>query len=735
MHVSDALRALSGTDLQFVFSSRLVPETLRVLDEPGVAGSDRLAIAIRILKPHGLTLTQMQVGLYAVVERVDTTTVAPPTAAMSAGSIASAEPVREVVVSASHYRIGDDANLRISLTHADLTDQPGIGDDPFRALARVPGVVQDGVSAQPNVRGGETGEVLMLLDGYPLRSVFHLPGYQSPFSVLDSGLISTAEVYTGGYPARFGNRMAGVFDFHSLRTTDEPHHSLGVDFFNASARSTGRWESADVGYVASARVGTLSPILAALSSSVGDPRYEDAYLRLETGDAESLRVTANLLWAHDELSIEDGDSGEQAQIDDQLRYLWLRADRNLTTNLIATAWFGQSLIQSVRDGNVRSPGIATGDVSDRRTSTIWDLRGLLQWQLGEREALDAGIELTQEDAVYRYGASAQFSAEIQRLFAIAPDTVRTADFSPRRRRSSFFVSYRSHFGQSVTTELGVRAQGIVSSGLEADWFTEPRFSVNWAIAERTHLSVSWGVFHQADEVHELKVEDGLGNFPPPQRSDHLIAGIQHAFSDELSVRAEVFRKRQNDPRAHYENLLNRRTILPEIAPDRVRVSPEYGELDGAEVSGGYRLAHWNFWASASIAAAFDETANVQTPRSWDQSWSVASGLRWERGPWLTSATLTAHSGLPIAELIDSGSGLKVSGRNSSRLPTFLQLDFRVRFEQRLALGSLQYSLEILNATNQTNDCCTEILIGNQGPFGRPLRGLPFFPSLGVRWNW
>jgi hypothetical protein len=717
----DALRELAGDDLQFLFSSRLVPDSLSV-PRAGPPGENPLARAYRLLAIHGLTLRPVQPGVYAVVAgRI----ASPGPATAPDDATAATEPLREVLITASRYRLGETASGVLRLDSARLDELPSPASDPVRALTRLPGFATDGFSARANIRGGEVNEALVLVDGYPVRSVYHLAGYQGLFSVLDDGLVRGVDVFTGGYPARYGNRMSAVLDFQTVRPLDEPRHSLGLDSFNASARSAGELGWGNAGYVAAARFGTLSPLLRAFAPGVGDPRYADAYARIE--HAGAVRLTGNLLWARDELDIVDRDRGEQARIEDRIRYLWVRAEHDFTPAVGGTLWLGQSRIESYRAGTVDSPGIASGSVLDNRASTLWDLRALLVWARNERHVIEAGTEASQESARYDYASSVSFAPAVQQLFGLPPALTRASDLLPRRRRHGAFVSSRWQLGRSVFTELGLRGQGIVTSGLEADWLIEPRLAVRWEFGPRTRLNLSLGRFHQADEVHELKIEDGLENFPAPQRSDHLVAGIEHQFDPNLALRAEIFRKRQNNPRARFENLLNRRTILPEIAPDRVRVLPDYGEIDGLELSARYQWHPWAAWLAISHSNVNDETAGVHTARSWSQKWSVSAGASWERGPWAANAALMAHSGFPITPL--------GGARNAQRLPSFLQLDLRLRYTQPLRRGDLVYSAELFNATNRFNACCTELRQSDGMLYGVPLRGVPLLPSLGLRWSW
>ena len=167
----------------------------------------------------------------------------------------------------------------------DLANQPNVADDPIRALRRLPGVVQGGLSAASNLRGGETSEVLVLLDGFPLRQPFHLPGYQSPFSLLEEDLIDSIDVFTGGFPARYGNRLAGVFDIESAEAAQAPKTAIGISFINARARSAGeRTMAKAAGVPPRAREPCVRCCNTFRSTSAG-PSYSDLSLTVHIGCA------------------------------------------------------------------------------------------------------------------------------------------------------------------------------------------------------------------------------------------------------------------------------------------------------------------------------------------------------------------------------------------------------------------------------------------------------------------
>ena len=312
-----------------------------------------------------------------------------------------------MVVEASRYALAADAASGAQrLDAVDLANQPNVADDPIRALRRLPGVVQGGLSAASNLRGGETNEVLVLLDGFPLRQPFHLPGYQSPFSLLEEDLIDSIDVFTGGFPARYGNRLAGVFDIESAEAGQAPKTAIGISFINAHARSAGESDDGTSSWRASARQGTLRPVLQYLSVDAGRPSYSDLSLTGTHRPRADLQLSGNVLWATDEYALNDDD--ERAEISSRTRYSWLSAEYTPSETLSGNLWLGHSRIEIDRVGDVDKPEFAIGNVSDHRDANLWDARASLNWHWSDRSRLNMGFEWTAGSADYRYDSAVTF---------------------------------------------------------------------------------------------------------------------------------------------------------------------------------------------------------------------------------------------------------------------------------------------------------------------------------------
>ncbi len=90
-----------------------------------------------------------------------------------------------------------------------IRNVPGVLEpDPIRAIEVLPGVVSTSdLSATFHVRGGSSDQNLILLDGVPVFSPFHLGGF---FSVFNPDMLDRVELQSGGFPAEHGGRVSSV---------------------------------------------------------------------------------------------------------------------------------------------------------------------------------------------------------------------------------------------------------------------------------------------------------------------------------------------------------------------------------------------------------------------------------------------------------------------------------------------------------------------------------------------
>ena len=100
---------------------------------------------------------------------------------------------------------------RVNLSPRMLKAQPALAEpDIFRTIQSLPGVLTNSeFSTGLIIRGGNTDQNLILLDGITVYNPSHMGGVFSNF-IVDA--IKDAELIKGGYNAEYGGRLSAVLD-------------------------------------------------------------------------------------------------------------------------------------------------------------------------------------------------------------------------------------------------------------------------------------------------------------------------------------------------------------------------------------------------------------------------------------------------------------------------------------------------------------------------------------------
>jgi hypothetical protein len=122
-----------------------------------------------------------------------------------------------------------------TLTVKELNNIPAIGGKPdvLKTLQLLPGIQSqaEGTSLL-NVRGGNPGENLYLIDNVQLLYVNHLGGFMSVFN---PDMINSMEVFKGGFPAKYGGKLSSVMAIAQREGNNKQWKgNLGIGLADAS---------------------------------------------------------------------------------------------------------------------------------------------------------------------------------------------------------------------------------------------------------------------------------------------------------------------------------------------------------------------------------------------------------------------------------------------------------------------------------------------------------------------
>ena len=263
--------------------------------------------------------------------------------------------VPEIVVTASRYQlVRDVVTAPFYVDQRAIQQQPDFGDDPLRALHRLPGAAA-GVSAQAHLRGGERNETAVVLNGQRLLDPFHIRDYQSMFSAIDARAIDGMEVYTGGFPVRYGDSMGALVLIDALDPHEPRHSELGVSVLNTSVLSAGTIGDGTGSWLVSARRSNLEDVV---HERLGEPSYYDFFGEIGIEFSERTHVSVNALTARDRVLLvteADPTELEQSANDTRNNTFWVHWQQQWSKALDSSTTFSNSAFHSRRSGKRMIP--------------------------------------------------------------------------------------------------------------------------------------------------------------------------------------------------------------------------------------------------------------------------------------------------------------------------------------------------------------------------------------------
>ena len=721
--LGDLLEIFQQSGYSFVYSNVLVNES-RLVDWSGEVSIPNL---IDHLLEYELQLTRLDTRQWAI-------TAAEPELKQEAQlGLEAFDPrsIDHIVVTASRYKFeGEDVSGSHVIGSAQLNDNPSFGGDSLRIVHRLPGAASIGVTAKPNVRGGSDNELLVLFDGVELIEPFHLRDFQSLFSSFNPQTIESVEFFSGGFPARYGNKMSGVLDIATQDAFAAPGGELGISLYSLSAlyfneTDRDRW-------LVSARRGNLDLVL---QSNIGSPKYYDFYSRY-IREVDGGRLKASMFVFDDDIVFTVDESAASSNV--QNRYLWFEWERD------RPGWESRTIlsfghIDSLRRGTTFAEDDTNGSLFDKQKLQFTSLRHLQTVKISDALKLDLGG--TYRNLKMRYDTQVQVTKDIKAAFLGQPIEATTLfDKEFDGGSMSLFSTFRYQPLQQLTTEVGLRLDRQTYG--KSDTQFSPRIAFLYHASDAWDLRFTFGRFHQPHAIHELKTTDGERQYFSSQRSDHYILASEYRLNSSRLV-AEFFYKEMTNLKPRYVNLFDPYVFLPELHQDRISVHSDRAFAKGLELSftGGSERFAWN--ANYTYSEVQDQDSGRWIDRRWDQNHSANVFLNWYLDNWTVGVAAAWHTGwastrlpsmLPLDEQLDIP-----AFRNNDRLRAYGTLDFKISYDHELKNTELQYFLEVTNVVSRANKGGVDYEIKEEDDFYvlEEFDLEPVFPlvtNLGVIWR-
>jgi hypothetical protein len=593
-----------------------------------------------------------------------------------------------------------------SMGRTDVEQMPGAFGDPFRAIESLPGVIPI-VSGMPFffIRGAPPGNQGYYLDGVRVPLLFHLG---MGVGVIHPALVDRVDLYSGGYPAKYG-RFAGAIVAADSKDPIPEYHAQG----SIRLVDSGAYVTAPLNHGVIALGGRYSYTAAMLSLFAPEIelRYWDYQGKATYGITGKDTISVFAFGALDLLRSKKGNDVGDA-IGTEFHRIDLRYNRRISECSRAfsaiTVGYDKTLagdVVAVRDRIVHTRTVFEHALSTKNT-----------WRIGADGGLDD------------YGT-------------IVPvprgDNVQLIRSLPKRMDTvlGLWTDVSWFFMPRVRVVPGVRVDHY-SSGTATRLAIEPRVSAVFSLKKSLRIVHAFGIAHQPPsfivpvpgfQISGLK--DGL------QRSIQSSAGVEADLPKQISIAGTVFQNaffNLTDPISAMA--LNRE--LDDVA-QRSR-----GHAVGLELSirrsFSERVGGFITYTLSKSTRTLD---GIRFPSAVDRRHVLQTAVAFNLGRgWRASSRVMFYTGIPstFRQVLDSGEGnSKLVGSrtwvNPEQLPrtaAYFRVDLRL--QKRWPVGNRgaywAFTFEVLNSmlnremvAQQCNDrSCTGDRIG-------PIT----IPSLGV----
>ena len=641
----------------------------------------------------------------------------------------------------------------VKITQKDILRVPVTGgvSDIASYFQTVPGVVSTGdQGGQVYVRGGTPIQNKILLDGMTIYNPFHSIGF---FSVFETDLIRSADIYTGGFNARYGGRISSVMDV-TYRDGNSKRFGgkIGVSPFTSSLLLEGPISKANnVSFVLSGKASLLEQTSRAI------------YPYINNGEG----LPFNFYDLYGKISVK-GDAANKISLfgfsfNDQVTY---QAISNLQWNSFGG---GSNFIFVPQNSELFMKG--------RVNFSRYDIT-LSEENLQDRTSGILGAELAFDFTYYLPGKSRLdygfgfniFSTE----FSTFNEANKLIEENSNTNEAGAYVSYR-HVGKNrrLILEPSVRFQGYSSVGQVT---AEPRFSSKLNVTETFRLKAAGGYYTQnftsttsdKDVVNLfygfLTAPENLpDNFVNPdgsvreinnglQKAWHAIFGSEIDVSDNISVQFEAYYK-------WFTQMTNiNRNKIFEDTDDNADIDDLYkkdfivesGQAYGGDIVVTYNSKKLYLWGVYSLgkvtrwngfdyyAPVFDRRHNINFIGTYTfgekEDWELTA--RWNLGSGLPFRQTVGVYEQPVIENIGddyiTGNSDELTflydDKNNGRLPTYHRFDMNLK----KTFGSKKYDnmkWEII--TGVTNMYSRQNVFYVNRVTNEKVYQLPIMPSLAV----
>ena len=667
----------------------------------GAVTDDKGYFVINNVSPGTYQLKTTYIG-YAALLKEDIGVVHLRNTSVSIELFPSQIELNEVSVTGGYFQKPLDQSLSIrSLTQQEIRRSAGSAEDIFRVMQSLPGVATaGGKSAQLIVRGGSPDENLTLLDNIEIYNPIHFARSGESMgivSIINPSLLKGVDFMTGGFQAKYGDKMSSVFEMSLVDGNKEMYNTD----INANLGGFGAMVDGPIPgngtMIFSARRGFFD-LLTNLMNKPAAPQYYDAVAKLTYDLDEKNRISFVGFYYLDQISREGTTTTKKTTSESTTsKYDYLTRDdygTSFGTNwryLFSPKAFSLTTISFSGNGwnTLQGTEIDRSLAGEDIRENSFDFKNETTFNVLDNLEIKGG-------GYFRFIDSKHTTwrpADTTRIGQIIPAS--SISFLPEMsNKVSLFLqdTWRPFVRLSLTT------------GLRYDYFSftkegniSPRVSASFHLSDKTSLNASFGKFYQTPAAYQIAL-DPHNVFLISSLATHYIVGIDHLFAEDTKFTVELYHKDLTNVFVANDTT-NILTNDGEGFAQGIEFSLQKKFTDGIVGSASYSYSTSKRKDASNLSEYYFE---YDRPHIFNLLGGIELSDTWQLGFKFQYASGNPYTPA-VGVAVKNGVNYAVDGAyNSARLPDYHKLDIRIDKKFIFETWTLTAYLDLWNVYNREN---------------------------------
>ncbi len=637
--------------------------------------------------------------------------------------------VDEVKVTGFKYQEQSDTRTSlIDLNPKSAKVLPGAGEDVLRTLQSLPGVLApNDFSSQLIVRGSGPDQNLIIMDDIEIFNPYRLYGVISMFN---PDAVSDVNLITGGFPAKYGDRLSAVLDVTNREGNAKKKlvGSVNASIIDANVVLEGKNPfNINGSWLINSRRTYYDLIIepfvknnGLVDQNVSFPHFYDFQGKLVFGPFTGNKILLTGIFSRDGVDVVSPAQRKTADSvgvynltkNDVLGLAWHYAPNTKVLNKLVLSWYRNQGNTNL-DSKVLDPSLNRDEFKNVIPDTVGTY--LLNFNISadfnfRKYAIDDKFTYLWRDNVFEAGAGIDFMrTAINFNFNLDPELKAIIAANPQFRAVlSNLVDIKNYnrYRAYIQNNFKLSDKIYFQPGMRFDYYNildkayaAPRISISYALNDLTTIRAVWGLYYQSPGYEKLIDQNILYDlnkkytkYLDAERAIHYVAGIERWLNNEWSVRLEGYYK-------NFANLITQKSVIgsnyyTEPVPGKnpkypnawttpitlkgdsltqIPVNGANGEAYGLELF----LSKKNLmsdeklsgWISYSLAYANTYENGLEYPFRFDQRNTINIVLNYKINSWFNMGLRWQYgSGFPISEPVGIKPRIILKDENADGIP-------------------------------------------------------------------